>query len=135
MATREFSWTCPHPLFIVNGRNFNAKNLRFSVGQWNSCKIMFLFDDAQKSSVSWSSTLHTCANGCTWRTKEKNQSKDINGVPAKNHLKVKLVIEESPRTQGCKSQGEFTYLKKCKVCGLYSGTELIWIPWHGGISL
>ena len=37
--------------------------------------------------------IHTRANECTWRTKEKNQSKGTGGVLAKDPLKVKL--EES----------------------------------------
>ena len=43
--------------------------------------------------------VHTRANGCTWKTKEKNQSKGTGGVPAKDSPKVKSVMEESPRTQ------------------------------------
>ena len=79
--------------------------------------------------------VHTRANGCTWRTKEKNQSESTDGVPTKDSPKVKLVIEESPRTQERQSRGEFMYLKKVRVCGLYSGGELTWIPWYKGISL
>ena len=45
-------------------------------------------------------------------------------VPTKDPLKVKLVIEDFPRTQECKRQGGFAYLKKGKVCGLYNGREL-----------
>ena len=48
-------------------------------------------DDAQK--IVSELIIHTCVNGCTWRTKEKNQSKGTGGVPAKDPPKVKL--EES----------------------------------------
>ena len=43
--------------------------------------------------------VHTHANGYTWRTKEKNQSKGTGSVLAKDPPKVKLVMEESLRTQ------------------------------------
>ena len=56
--------------------------------------------------------VHTHANGCT----------------AKDPLKVKLVIKESSRTQECKSEGEFTYLKRVMVCCLYSSGELTRVP-------
>ena len=42
---------------------------------------------------------HICANGCTWRTKEKNQLESTSGVLAKDPSQVKSMIEESPRTQ------------------------------------
>ena len=47
--------------------------------------------------------VYTRANGCTWRIKEKNQSKGTNGVSAKDPSKVKSVIEEFPKTQERKS--------------------------------
>ena len=48
--------------------------------------------------------VHTRTNGCTWRTKrEKEPSESIGGVPANDPPKVKLVIEESLRTQEYKS--------------------------------
>ena len=47
--------------------------------------------------------VHTRDNGCTWRIKEKNQSKGTGGIPAKDPPKVKSVMEEFPRTQECKS--------------------------------
>ena len=72
--------------------------------------------------------VYICANGCTWRTKEKNQSKGTGGVLAKDPSNVKLVIEEFPRTQECQNYGEFTYLKKGKAYGLYRGRELPRIP-------
>ena len=46
------------------------------------------------------------------------------GVPVKDPLKVKSVIKEFSRTQKCKSEGEFTYLKRVIVCCLYSSGEL-----------
>ena len=55
-------------------------------GQVSIFMVKLNIDDAQKSLVSWSSTR---VNGCTWKTKEKNQSKDISGVPAKDPPKVK----------------------------------------------
>ena len=55
-------------------------------GQVSIFMVKLNIDDAQKSLVSWSSTR---VNGCTWKTKEKNQSKDISGVPAKYPSKVK----------------------------------------------
>ena len=50
----------------------------------------------------WVDRPHTCQ----WvhlKKKEKNQSKGTDGVPAKDPLKVKSVMEESPRSQQCKS--------------------------------
>ena len=54
-------------------------------------------DDAQKSLVNWSST------DVPMDVPEKQKRRTNQRVPAKDPLKVKLVIEESPRTQECKS--------------------------------
>ena len=84
---------------------------------YHSFPQMMPTDDAQKSSVSWLSTHvsmgvleeqkrrtnQIALEVCTWRTKEKNQSKRTSRVLAKDPPMVKLVIEESPRTQECKS--------------------------------
>ena len=56
--------------------------------------------------------------------KEREPIESTSWVSDKDPSNIKSVIEESPRTQECKSYGEFTYLKKVKVCSLYSNGEL-----------
>ena len=57
---------------------------------WDKKVILVLVMMHKKVSVSWSSTHF---NGCTWRTKEKNQSNGTGGLLVKDPPKVKL--EES----------------------------------------
>ena len=60
---------------------------------------------AQKSSVSRSSKRITI--GYLKNKKDEESTESTGGVPAKNPLKVKLVIEESLRAQGFKSWEKF----------------------------
>ena len=66
--------------------------------------------------------------GVLEQQKEREPIESTDGVPAKNPPKVKSVIEESSRTQECKSWGEYTYLEKFRVWCLYSSGELTQIP-------
>ena len=58
------------------------------------------------------------------KKREKEPIESTGRVLAKNPLNVKLGTEESLRTQECKSQGKFMYLKKVRVCCLYSSGDL-----------
>ena len=82
------------------------------------CVIIFIINDIQNR--QWVN----CPHAYQWVY--------IDGMLAKNPPKIKIVIEESRRTQEYKIWGEFTYLKKVRVGCLYSSRELSWIPWYEG---
>ena len=80
-----------------------------------------------KSSMSWLST--RAVIGGTWRIKGEELTKNTNGMPAKDPLKVKLLLKWSLITLKVYELGNFTNLGEEKFSCLYSGTELIKIPW------
>ena len=59
------------------------------------------FDDAQN--FQWVVCLHAHQIGYLKNKKNEEPTESTNGVPAKDPLKVKSVIEESPITQKCES--------------------------------
>ena len=78
--------------------------------------------------------VHTCVNGCTWKTKEKNQSKDIDGVPAKDPPKVKSE-ESSNNAREYELYKNCAYLCERGFWRLYSGVDLTLISWGRSLFL
>ena len=78
--------------------------------------------------------VHTCVNGCTWKTKEKNESKDIDGVPAKDPPKVKSE-ESSNNAIEYELYKNCAYLFERGFWRLYSGVDLTLISWGRSLFL
>ena len=93
----------------VNERSYET--LRYLVGIWWCTKIISKL------------IVHTCVNECTWRTKEKNQSKGTGGVLANYPPKVKSE-ESSNKVREYELWRNCAYLAFWGPLGFYSNVEL-----------